>query len=343
MTPNRRLRHLLAAGAVFSLVGCAASQAQGPDRTAAEPTTVGTTSGTALPVISDDDPRYLWQVLTGAGGGILLTRPNGTDQVRLATDVPGVHKHASWSPDGDRVVFVDEETETMWVAHLDGSPSTQLPGCDHDGCDYPAWSPDGSKIAYSRARSAPDVIGPASVGIEVLDLASGQATQVVSLARPLLADVPRWSPDGQQIVFGVDQMDDDANETGAAVAVVPATGGEPTYVSQFDQFLYAPDWSARTGEIVASTAVREYVLGVDLATETWDIWGVMPDGSHLRRITHAKPGQRFAGGKWTPDGSWILAFDFKRNASVKIDPDTGRQVPIKAPTNTVSPRLRPTP
>ncbi|MEO6512145.1 MAG: hypothetical protein ABIO16_14200 [Nocardioides sp.] len=299
-------------------------------------------SAAALPVISDDDPRYLWQVLTGAGGGVLLTRLDGTDQVRLATDVPGVHKHANWSPDGEHVVFIDDVTETMWIANLDGSASRQLPGCDHDGCDYPAWSPDGTKIAFSRYLSAPDVIGPTSVGIEVLDLASGRSSQVIRLERPLLADVPRWSPDGRRLVFGVDRMDDEANETGAAIAVVDAKGGRPTYLTDFDRYLYAPDWNTRTGEIVAGTSLREFAPNVDLGKETWDVWGLRPDGSHLRQITHASPRQRFAGAKWTPDGARILAFDFKHYTSVEIDPVTGHASKIHGPVNTTSPKLRPT-
>ena len=59
-------------------------------------------------------------------------------------------KRDDWSPDGQDIAFVEEQHETMWIAHLDGSPSEQLPTCVH--CDYPAFSPDGTKSAFSRAE-----------------------------------------------------------------------------------------------------------------------------------------------------------------------------------------------
>jgi Tol biopolymer transport system component len=275
---------------------------------------------------------------------VWLTRLDGTDVVELGTDVSGVHKRDDFSPDGQRVVFVDETTETMWTANLDGSPSVQVPGCDHDGCDNPAFSPDGTRLAYSRAESAPDVTGPAAVGIEVVDLATGEITEVVRLERPHLADVPRWSADGTQLVIGVDEMDDEANETGASIAIVPADGSaatqEPQYLTDFSLFGYTPDWSWATGEIVFSNSIKEFAVGFDPATEACDVWVIGADGTGLRQVTNVAAGEQIKGAKWRPDGAEILAFSTKVGA-IRIDPATGAMTPVSQPDATGAPRQRP--
>jgi Tol biopolymer transport system component len=312
--------------------------------TASGATLPTTALSAGLPVISDQDPRYAFNILTGAGGGVLLTRLDGTDIVQLGTDVPGVHKRDDFSPDGQHIVFVDETTETMWIANLDGSPTVQVPGCDHNGCDNPAFSPDGTHLAYSRVESAPDITGPAAVGIEVVDLATGEITQVVRLERPHLADVPRWSADGTQLVIGVDEMDDEANETGASIAIVPADGSaateEPQYLTDFSLYAYTPDWSWVTGEIVMSNSIKEFSAGFDAATEACDVWVIGPDGSGLRQVTHVAAGEQIKGAKWTPDGTEILAFSTNVGA-VRIDPATGAMTPVPHPDSTGSPRQRP--
>jgi Tol biopolymer transport system component len=326
---------------LVSLAGCTGadgSPAPTPATTASwrEP---ATETG-ALPKILDAEPRHLFSVLTGAGGGLVLTRLDGSDPVRLAGDVPGVHKHSDWSPGGKDVVFVEEEGETMWIAHLDGSPSQRMAMCDDGGCDYPAYSPDGTKLAFSRYESAEGVTGPSALAIQVLDLASGKVSTVTRLERPRLADVPRWSPDGTQLVIGVDRMDDEAYETGAAIATVPVQGGKLTYLTEFEDYAYSPDWNPRTGEIVFGPTAREYQKDVNLAEETWDVFVIEPDGSDLRRVTNAADGEQFKGAKWTPDGSGILAWSSLKGA-VAINPETGAIQEITAPQNTGAPRQRP--
>jgi hypothetical protein len=139
----------------------------------------------ALPVFAPDEPLVLSAHLTGAGGGLFVRPADGSDAQQLATDVlPGAHKHPDWSPDGQAVVFIDEVTERMWIAHLDGSPTEAVAACDTPGRDYPAWSPDGSRIAFSRYENADGVIGPAALGIHTVDLATGEVTPVVRLERP---------------------------------------------------------------------------------------------------------------------------------------------------------------
>jgi TolB protein len=74
----------------------------------------------------------------------------------------------SWSPDGNQILFValasEDAHKAIWVVNTDGSSLRQLPitpacgGLFSDptshGCYSPSWSPDGSKIVFTR--SSPD-------------------------------------------------------------------------------------------------------------------------------------------------------------------------------------------
>lgn len=298
----------------------------------------------ALPSFPPDEPLVLVAHLTDAGGGIFVRPIDGTVGQQLATDLPpGVHKAPDWSPDGRHVVFIDGATERMWIAHLDGSPTEAVAACDTPGCDYPAWSPDGTRIAFSRYENADGVIGPAALGIYTVDLASGEVSPVVRLERPLLTDRPRWSPDGTQIVFGVDRMDEEAFDTGAAIAVVPVIGGEPRYLTSFDEWAYGPDWSWVTDEIVYGNSIRDTMRDYDPDAVASDIFVIRPDGSAKRQVTHASTGEHFRGAHWTPDGAALTAYHIPTYTSILVDPATGAFEPLITLENEVRPVLRPVP
>jgi Tol biopolymer transport system component len=296
-----------------------------------------------LPSFAADEPLIEFGQKTDAGGGIFVQRPGETTMQQLATDVlPGVHKGGDWSPDGQRVAFMDEITERMWIAHLDGTPSESVPACDTRGCDYPAWSPDGRRIAFSRVESGP-AVGPAAVGIYVVDLATGEVSQVVRLQRPLLADAPRWSPDGLKIVFQLERMDAEAYDTGAAIAVIPVAGGEPRYLTDFDVFGTTPDWGWVTNEIVFSTRLIETKRAPAPGDETWDLYAVQPDGTGLRTITNVADGQRLIAPRWTPDGTHLTAYDLVAGGGILVDPVSGTFEPFVTTGNYTRPLVRPLP
>jgi dipeptidyl aminopeptidase/acylaminoacyl peptidase/CubicO group peptidase (beta-lactamase class C family) len=115
-----------------------------------------------------------------------------------------VPEQPALSPDGGQVVYVlrtsdvaaDAEVRALWrVGAGEGEPE-QLTRGKADVA--PAWSPDGSKIAFLRAQD-----GPAQLWL--LPAAGGEPEQLTTL--PLGAGAPRWSPDGSKIAFAapVDQ------------------------------------------------------------------------------------------------------------------------------------------
>jgi dipeptidyl aminopeptidase/acylaminoacyl peptidase/CubicO group peptidase (beta-lactamase class C family) len=140
------------------------------------------------------------------------------------------------SPDGREVVYVlttvdaagDKNVTSLWRAGASVGPGAgpdghrpeprQLTRGEADSS--PAWSPDGSKIAFLRADG-----GPAQLWLLAAD--GGEPEQVTTL--PLGAGAPVWSPDGTRIAFGapVDLRagpgeDDAARAKRAAAPVVTA-------------------------------------------------------------------------------------------------------------------------
>src|SRR5262249_10153880 len=96
------------------------------------------------------------------------------------------HDSLTWSPDAKQLAYVDAAGR-IEVVNVDGSGSLEL-GSGYD----PAWSPDGSKIAFAGADSSNNpaifVMHPDGSGVQ--ELASFPRTD------RLETDGTTWSPDG---------------------------------------------------------------------------------------------------------------------------------------------------
>ena len=133
----------------------------------------------AAPAMLADEPWIAYQWEQAPGDGIYLVRPDGTDPHALLPDAKHDAYHPDWSPDGARIAF-DADTgggNEIWVVNADGSNAAVIVLRSIDcaiSCGevaLPAWSPDGSEIAFVRFQLGAS--GLEAAVIEVQDVASG--------------------------------------------------------------------------------------------------------------------------------------------------------------------------
>jgi len=119
---------------------------------------------------SPDEKRLVFARLDqdGQAIGIFVVRVNGTGLRQLTP--PGMVVDGfggSWSPTGDHILFVaradQDHRRAIWEVNADGSGLHKLPispacgGAYADprsiACFWPGWSPDGTKIVFTRLTS----------------------------------------------------------------------------------------------------------------------------------------------------------------------------------------------
>ena len=168
----------------------------------------------------------------------------------------------------------------IWVMDADGSHQTRLiEAADGYEAEGPAWSPDGSQIAYMRIKSSERIQRTCCDDIDIW-LAAADGTH----RRPLVVGpnqqwLPHWSPDGLWIVYTVDPPGGVGHNVGLNAPVFGPGQGPG-----FDQ-----------PQTVANDA---------------DIWRVRADGTGQPEQLTRDPADDRAGA-YSPDGLHIL-FDSTR-------------------------------
>ncbi len=251
-----------------------------------------------------------------ANSDIYVMRPDGSGLRRL-TNGPGNNWSPDLSPDGRRVVFVSDRdrNKQLYLINIDGSGLTRL---TYTGDNYdPAWAPDGQQIAFVSARSGTQrtEIWTARIGDRGLELST---LTLVTYDNYDDRD-PSWSPDGSRIVYASFREDGGYN-----LFIIPASGGQPTQLTNTRDWDRSPRWSPN-GRFIAFTrwateAItdnRSFWVG-----ESWDnrmaiiyidnwelldlpgsIYLIGIGGEGLYRLTN-ETSENWAP-CWSPDGQWI--------------------------------------
>lgn len=186
---------------------------------------------------------------------IYAVRPNGKDFKRL-TQKPGEYYAPELSPNGEWIVM-SQEGEGLWVMKPDGTNLHSI--SDRDDID-PAWSPDGSMIAFASSRAG-------ARQLFVMNTDGTNIRQVTNLDN--MGGRISWSPDGARLAFYAGPA---ANHN---IFTIDLNGMNLTQLTHGGDNL-APSWSP-DGYWIAFTSFRD---------GNNEIYVMHPDGTNLKNLTN---------------------------------------------------------
>ena len=155
--------------------------------------------------LSHDGRRLAWTRGSWTRNQLVVSNADGTD-ARAVTDTSSGYFNLAWSPDDHMIAAARRDAAgalQVWVMNADGSGARALTRfAKEDGRpQWPAWSPDGRRIAvqsgvYDRANPAKSV-----AHVWVIDVASGAARKLAPHDPPWLDETPSWLADGKRLAF----------------------------------------------------------------------------------------------------------------------------------------------
>jgi dipeptidyl aminopeptidase/acylaminoacyl peptidase len=217
------------------------------------------------------------------GGQLWLMNRAGGEAVKVSDVKGGVSEYA-WAPDGKRLVFIvsepdprdpkDDEKEAdkkktpppividryhfkqdvsgylrnerthLYVFDVATKKTQALTSGALYEESSPAWSPDGSQIAFVSKRGTGDIDRTDNTDVWVIDAAAGAQPRQVTTS-PASDEGPlSWSPDGKLIAYvnGEELKYSAYNQN--TLSVIPVAGGQPRAVAaSLDRPVRSPIWS----------------------------------------------------------------------------------------------------
>jgi hypothetical protein len=215
----------------------------------------------ARPAWSADGKKIAWESQQDGPTAVWVMNADGSGQTHLS---PHPAMEPAWSLDGRVVMSMDGG---IFVINADGTGGTQITSQASGPPDgMPAWSPDGSKIAFMRFTGSYDVWVMNADG-------TGQAN--LTPGTPAWDDYqPNWSPDGHRIAF--------ASNRGGSFDVwsMSSDGSGPTRLTTDPGLDQQPAW-APTGSKIAFETSRN---------GRTDIYSMNYDGTAQTRLTNDAAG-----------------------------------------------------
>jgi len=174
----------------------------------------------------------------------------------------------------------------IFVMDPDGSNEVRLTtSLAYD--DQPAWSPDGTKIAFMSGRDG---------NFEIYSMTSTGAAQTRLTNNPQGDGFPAWSPDGSRIAFVRGNLNSPST---FEIYVMDATGGNEVRLTNDSVIDGVPSWSPDGTKIVFMSGGSSV-----FDPNSFEIYTINADGSNRTRLTNNSivDGQP----SYSPDGTKIV-------------------------------------
>ncbi|MDX6695754.1 MAG: TolB protein [Blastocatellia bacterium] len=231
-----------------------------------------------FPAWSPDGAQIIFESnREGSTFNIYRMNADGSNQIPItASTSPWSNFDPAWSPDGNRIAFVSNRAGAgqadIWTMRADGNDALKLTTSQlydtgtinevYGASLEPAWSPDGSKIAFTSRRD-----GNFNLDIYVMNADGSSQTRLTTNAAE--DRDPTWSPDGSKIAFTSTR---DGNHE---IYVMNADGSNQVNVTNFPNGNEAqPSWS-QDGRIAfmrlenRNNSVEEiYAMNADGSSQT---------------------------------------------------------------------------
>jgi putative cell wall-binding protein len=216
-----------------------------------------------------DGYGIVWSERTGSDPWQLMFMLAGAETLPDPVFVPGTGANDTMPDAGSGSAIVFQRQVDL------GTPEIRFydPTVDPDNTSLvvtngrnPALSPDGSKVAFVRNDDVNDEIFVVPTG-------GGTATQLTNTATA--KDNPVWSHDGAEVAFS----------SGSNVAVIAATGADPTSVTNVPGLTGIPAYQThRINNIVRLAGTNRFTTAVSISEFMWGDGGA--DAVVLSRSDH---------------------------------------------------------
>jgi TolB protein len=196
------------------------------------------------PAVSPDGGRIAFASVRDGNPDVYVRDAAG--RVARLTSHAAADAQPSWSPDGRRLAFVSERRgrAEIHVMDADGGNVRRVttnegppfgPGGTPAGDVSPAWSPDGTAIAFSQRSAAASglyLVAPDGTGLR----------RVTAVGTNVVDTSPTWAPDGRTLAFARLIVGGRPDES--RLFTVPLSGSPQTFLGGTDgatQAAWSPD------------------------------------------------------------------------------------------------------
>ncbi len=222
----------------------------------------------------------------------------------------------------------------LGLVRPDGTDSHRIPGGPGNRW-HPAWSPDGTQIAYDWNLST----GVAEIAVVNLD--GSDERSLLSCVDPCLGNAgPTWSPDGGTIGFdGAEGPTDDYPNGVCYIALLDLGSGEVNRILEMPEcFSDAPPNDLAAGIYMRFSPDGDRIVFQGEGPQGTAIFTATIDGEDVRQLTEWGLGAR---PDWSPDGDWIAFMSVQpadhpgQSVSLhRVRADGTDLQPLTAPTGT---------